>query len=729
MKGKYLILTLVPYPYGGGESFMFQTIDWMKSRDYECIWVAFNRKVSESTKIQYKDGCIFHTFSGYPSNEHFEEIYNLYNPDIIHIQGPIVYLAYPFYKNRRIPLLMGFHFWSGIMNPDDEGKWNNTDILSHVDKEILDPICQDDSENIKMYVASDFMNEVITGLGGREIKNVIYPVSSPKQYLVQEKQDCKYITLINTNKLKGGELFYEIIKEIKDLPFLAICNEPNTDGLDEKIAGEINGRFLYYTDIKEVYSKTKILLIPSQVDETFSRVAYEGAANGIPIITSGKGFIKTMLKDSVIIIDEANPKLWIEAIRKLYKDEKELVRIGEACNQASQKFSIKKQESKFNTLVDELHHRSLNKNIMILAPWCDQGLGIQSRLYSKLLRSKGYNVHIFSYLSYFCIDQENKFQNNSKEWLDHDSIYYSYNTREEITKCEIRQFVNSRNIGICLIPEICYPQIFEKIGFLKEHNVRVYGIPNIETVRSSEIEKFSTMNGILCNTHQCYDVLKKVGVENLKYIGHCIPQHDIKIDKSSMDTGIKFLHIAGYNGVTRKQTLIVLKAFSKALKKRPQDNFSLTVTFSKNIPSEALRYKSSRIKIIAKPLSYGEIIGLYWNHHVSIQIASHEGLGLGFYESLSCQTPVITLDQAPHNEVIRENKSGWLIPSETFDLEDNDEALVQGGSASYLHLYDKIITLVSDTSKITKVTSTISEESMKWQSSDFIERLINSISL
>lgn len=58
------------------------------------------------------------------------------------------------------------------------------------------------------------------------------------------------------------------------------------------------------------------------------------------------------------------------------------------------------------------------------------------------------------------------------------------------------------------------------------------------------------------------------------------------------------------------------------------------------------------LTLIIKHLPYNEIINYYQKSHVSIQVSKHEGLGLGFYESLMTGTPVLTLNTPLHNEII-----------------------------------------------------------------------------
>lgn len=723
--GTYLILSLVPYPYGGGESFLYQTIQWAQEKNFRCVWVAFGRNTHRRTSITNESNTIFHLYAGYPSDERLAEIYSLYQPDIIHTQGPIVYLSVPFFKKIRVPLLVGYHFWCGIMEPNEHGGWNNRDILSHLDREKLNPLCQEKAHFIQSYVASDFINSVIQGLGGQPIPNVLYPVPATSHYALDEPRERKYVTIVNVNRGKGGDIFLDVVKAIKDIPFIAICNEPNPDHLDDEIAREINGKFLRYTDIREVYAETKILLVPSHVDETFSRVAYEGAANGIPVITTGKGFIKHLLGSAAIELGESSED-WIETIRFLYYKEDEIARRGKLCREAVAKFSLDDQKKKFDHLLDNLYPLTPKKNIMILAPWCDQGLGLQAKMYSQLLRHNGYKVHIFSFLSYFCLDTLDTFQNDPHEWREYDTIHYSYNTREEITERELRQFILSRNIGICLIPEICYAPVFDKAAIIRKYNVDCYAIPNIETCRKDELDKYKVFNKILCNTQVCYDVLKNHGVSNLEYIGHCLPLLEHPISKKESGT-LKFLHISGYNSLTRKQTIAVLKSFREA-QQIVGDKISLTVTFSKNIPVEALSYDGNGITLIKKSLSHRQILDLYASHHISIQVSSHEGLGLGFYESIACGTPVISLDQPPHNEVIREGRSGWLLPSEAFTLTDNNQAMVTGGKVITKYLVEKITLLACQRDEVDRVSRMCLEESDRWSQKEFIKRLVTAIS-
>jgi glycosyltransferase involved in cell wall biosynthesis len=77
-------------------------------------------------------------------------------------------------------------------------------------------------------------------------------------------------------------------------------------------------------------------------------------------------------------------------------------------------------------------------------------------------------------------------------------------------------------------------------------------------------------------------------------------------------------------------------------------------------------------------LSEAKIIELHNSHDVSIMIPSHEGIGIGFYESISLGIPIVTLDYPLYREVVIEDRSGWILPSRGVPLSDNLMSVVTG---------------------------------------------------
>lgn len=123
------------------------------------------------------------------------------------------------------------------------------------------------------------------------------------------------VTLINLNERKGGRLFHDLVDRMPDVAFLAVAGVWGEQVLPRAAPHnlEIVQRQI---DVREIYSRTRILLIPSKW-ESFGRVAVEAGISGIPVIASpNPGTIEAMgssaLYASLTDLDE-----WIQAIRSL----------------------------------------------------------------------------------------------------------------------------------------------------------------------------------------------------------------------------------------------------------------------------------------------------------------------------------------------------------------------------------------------------------------------------
>ena len=202
-----------------------------------------------------------------------------------------------------------------------------------------------------------------------------------------------------------------------------------------------------------MYQKSKIILIPSLCDETFCRVAYEAQMNNIPVISTKSGNLKYLLKNYAIFLDNnSNYELWKNEIEKLYSlkiiqnQNEKLKKITNSENVIKNKIYESLQEATISK------YKSNKKNIGIIAPWADQGLGIQARSYYLSLRNLGYNPYIFAFRPYHACSANNYLQNDKKEW-EYENIYYSPNIREHIDYFEMLNFLHDNKIDRVIILE------------------------------------------------------------------------------------------------------------------------------------------------------------------------------------------------------------------------------------------------------------------------------------
>jgi glycosyltransferase involved in cell wall biosynthesis len=129
-----------------------------------------------------------------------------------------------------------------------------------------------------------------------------------------DSADNEYITLINLNENKGGEIFYQIAKAMPHKKFLGVKGS-----YDEQIIKDLpNITYIdKTTNILSVYQKTRILLMPSKY-ESWGITATEAMCCGIPVIsTEAEGLKENCAKAGIFIKDRNDIESWVKEINKL----------------------------------------------------------------------------------------------------------------------------------------------------------------------------------------------------------------------------------------------------------------------------------------------------------------------------------------------------------------------------------------------------------------------------
>jgi glycosyltransferase involved in cell wall biosynthesis len=156
---------------------------------------------------------------------------------------------------------------------------------------------------------------------------VIPPVFRPERY--QSKANPEFVTFINPVSVKGVDLALEIAAGAPDIPFCFVKAWPIPlreqarlrRGL--KRAPNIVMHERTY-DMREVYRKTRVLLVPSQWEaETWGRVVSEAQFSGIPCVTSDRGGLPEAVGPGGIVLGFDSPaERWIAAVKKLWNDSR-----------------------------------------------------------------------------------------------------------------------------------------------------------------------------------------------------------------------------------------------------------------------------------------------------------------------------------------------------------------------------------------------------------------------
>lgn len=141
---------------------------------------------------------------------------------------------------------------------------------------------------------------------------VCHPYVDPERY---STTPGAHVTLVNCSKEKGAELFWWLADELPDVSFLAVRG-----GYGRQLfwSGYRNVTMQRLTPRmrEEVYSRTRVLLLPSEA-ETYGRVALEAACSGIPTIAHPHDGVVEAMGEAATYVDRADADGWVAALDEL----------------------------------------------------------------------------------------------------------------------------------------------------------------------------------------------------------------------------------------------------------------------------------------------------------------------------------------------------------------------------------------------------------------------------
>jgi glycosyltransferase involved in cell wall biosynthesis len=146
---------------------------------------------------------------------------------------------------------------------------------------------------------------------------ILHPPVDPKR--VKVKKGTK-ITLINCWPDKGGDVFASIAARMPDKKFLGV--KGGYAETKQVISNHPNIEYIENTpDIKKVYARTRILLMPS-IRESYGRTAVEAMISGIPVIAHPTVGLRECMGDAGIYIDRNDIEGWVKKITELDDPDK-----------------------------------------------------------------------------------------------------------------------------------------------------------------------------------------------------------------------------------------------------------------------------------------------------------------------------------------------------------------------------------------------------------------------
>ena len=138
------------------------------------------------------------------------------------------------------------------------------------------------------------------------------------------------ITLLNLWEHKGGKILQKLAKRMPDYKFIGVIGSYGEQEIKRKIK---NIEYVEHTsDIKSVFDRTRILIMPVR-DESYGMAAVEAMAARIPVIaTKTKGAIEAM-GDAGYLLPQKDTEAWIDTIKSLDDEDTYIA----ACKRAAKR--------------------------------------------------------------------------------------------------------------------------------------------------------------------------------------------------------------------------------------------------------------------------------------------------------------------------------------------------------------------------------------------------------
>lgn len=184
------------------------------------------------------------------------------------------------------------------------------------------------------------------------LPRVFYPLIYPKQYEVRSSRQV--VTFINPVASKGVEVAFALAERRRDIPFEFVEAWPLEPAqireLSRRAAALGNVRIRRWTrDIRRVYSRARLLIVPSQIAEAFGRVAAEAQLSGIPVVASNIGGLPEAVGPGGILVTASDIDAWELAVSQLWESEHKYEELSKAALAHSRRAEIQP-----NFIVSEL---------------------------------------------------------------------------------------------------------------------------------------------------------------------------------------------------------------------------------------------------------------------------------------------------------------------------------------------------------------------------------------
>jgi glycosyltransferase involved in cell wall biosynthesis len=151
--------------------------------------------------------------------------------------------------------------------------------------------------------------------------------------------------MINPIPVKGVEIALALAEALPRQQFLFVEGWGTDPAIVEQIDRLPNATYMRkQLDMRTVYARTRVLIVPSQWQEAFGRVVVEAQASGIPVIASRTGGLPEAVGGGGILIDEySNPTRWLTALEGLLEDRSTYSDLSDKAIENTRRFDLRRE--------------------------------------------------------------------------------------------------------------------------------------------------------------------------------------------------------------------------------------------------------------------------------------------------------------------------------------------------------------------------------------------------
>jgi len=317
-------------------------------------------------------------------------------------------------------------------------------------------------------------------------------------------------------------------------------------------------------------------------------------------------------------------------------------------------------------------------NIGIISPFQRGGYGYTVLDIRKQLIKYGHSVSVLA-------------RNNTTRELEFNVPNVEWYPGREIPVDVINYWIKKNGISRCIFLGFDSADDLIKIIGSISVTVETISIPMWECIK--DITLYKDFDRVICPTKKCFSFFKdfdqavyvKWGFDDEIFK----PSQDLLLDTKP----IKYFHPVG------KDTQEDLSGKVPTLRGFLNKN-RIGVTDQGELAPRALLYVHSLLSNNQQPVNYNlghviigkqnlsrsEILTLYQCSDCCVLPSKVEGLGLSFLEAIGCSLPVITVDEAPMNEFVINEKTGYTLDRDRLEhglawafnwFEDSPETILE----------------------------------------------------